>query len=166
MIEQARALSPDINFREGNMLGLNLEDHALAGITAFYAIVNIPREFLSTVFREMHRVLKADGLLLLAFHIGDEVLRPEELWGKAISMDFYHLRPEKIQHLLEEAGFRNRRSDRARTICARSGVPEPPCLHLRAQDCRARTAMMRMGNGDFLLSRSPLIRSSLGYNPQ
>jgi hypothetical protein len=51
-------------------------------------------------------VLKADGLLLLAFHIGDEVLRPEELWGKAISMDFYHLRPEKIQDLLEEAGFK------------------------------------------------------------
>ena len=106
MIEQARTLSPDIHFHEGNMLGLNLEDCALAGITAFYAIVNIPRELLSTVFREMHRVLKADGLLLLAFHIGDEVLRPEELWGKAISMDFYHLRPEKVQNLLEEAGFK------------------------------------------------------------
>lgn len=106
MIEQARTLSPDIHFHEGNMLGLNLEDCALAGITAFYAIVNIPRELHSTVFREMHRVLKADGLLLLAFHIGDEVLRPEELWGKAISMDFYHLRTEKIQDLLEEAGFK------------------------------------------------------------
>jgi SAM-dependent methyltransferase len=105
MIEQARALSPDIPFRDGNMLGMDLEDCSLAGIAAFYAIVNIPLEFLPTVFREMHRVLQPDGLLLLAFHIGDEVLRPEQLWGNPITMEFYHLRTGMIQSLLEEASF-------------------------------------------------------------
>jgi ubiquinone/menaquinone biosynthesis C-methylase UbiE len=105
MLVQARALNPDISYREGNMLALDLESGSLAGITAFYAIVNIPMTSLPTVFAEMFRVLQPGGLLLLAFHIGDEVMRPEELWGNRIGMDFYQLQPNRIEHLLTEAGF-------------------------------------------------------------
>jgi SAM-dependent methyltransferase len=105
MIVQARALNPDISYREGNMLALDLESGSLAGITAFYAIVNIPANSLPAVFAEMFRVLQPGGLLLLAFHIGDEVMRPEELWGNRIGMDFYQLQPHRIEHLLTEAGF-------------------------------------------------------------
>src|SRR6185437_1110527 len=93
MLAQARALNSDISFREGNMLALELESASLAGITAFYAIVNIPAASLPAVFAEMFRVLQQVGLLLLAFHIGDEVLRPEELWGNRIGIDFYQLQP-------------------------------------------------------------------------
>jgi len=105
MIAQAQMLSPNIEFREGNMLALDLEDNTLVGITAFYAIVNIAAASLPLAFAEMHRVLQPGGLLLLAFHIGDEVIRPAELWGQPVSMEFYHLRPEKILSLLTEAGF-------------------------------------------------------------
>ena len=105
MIALARSLNPGISFREGNMLALDLEDGSLAGITAFYAIVNIPDGSLPVVFREMYRVLEPEGMLLLAFHIGDEVIGPEELWGNPINMEFYHLQPERICRLLAEAGF-------------------------------------------------------------
>jgi ubiquinone/menaquinone biosynthesis C-methylase UbiE len=105
MIAQARSLNSDIPFREGNMLALELESASLAGITAFYAIVNIPANSLAAVFAEMFRVLQPGGLVLLAFHIGDEVMRPEELWGNRIDMDFYQLHPERIGHLLTDAGF-------------------------------------------------------------
>lgn len=105
MVSEARRLNPDIEFREGNLLALDLPDGTLAGITAFYAIVNIPMESLPIVFGEMFRVLMPGGLLLLAFHIGDEVLRPGELWGNPIQMEFYHLQPERILPLLTDAGF-------------------------------------------------------------
>ena len=105
MLEQARRLNPDISFREGNMLALDLRDGALAGIAAFYAIVNIPKKFLSSVFREMERVLQPGGLLLLAFHTGDEALHEQELWGRPISMDFFLLPPIAIRRYLEEAGL-------------------------------------------------------------
>jgi SAM-dependent methyltransferase len=49
MLEQARQLGPDMQFREGNMMALDLQDGTLAGITAFYAIVNIPKESLPSV---------------------------------------------------------------------------------------------------------------------
>ncbi len=105
MVEQARELNPDISFREGDMLALDIPDRTLAGIAAFYAIVNLPNQSLPLVFREMERVLQPGGLLLLAFHTGDEALREEELWGRPISMDFFLLPPPRIQGFLQAAGF-------------------------------------------------------------
>jgi ubiquinone/menaquinone biosynthesis C-methylase UbiE len=105
MVEQARKLNPDISFREGNMLALDIPDGALAGIAAFYAIVNIPRQSLAVVFREFQRVLQPGGLLLLAFHTGNEMLHEDELWGQKISMDFFLLPPTEIKLELEAAGF-------------------------------------------------------------
>jgi ubiquinone/menaquinone biosynthesis C-methylase UbiE len=105
MLQQARRLSRDIDFREGDMTALSLDDETLAGITAFYAIVNIPEQYLPTVFREMKRVMKPEGIMLLAFHTGDSVSREEELWGRRISMDFCLFPPQSICRLLVEAGF-------------------------------------------------------------
>ncbi len=105
MLEQARGLNPEIQFREGNMLALGLSDGVLAGITAFYAIVNFPKEILPLAFREMYRVLRQGGLLLLAFHVGDDVLHEEELWGRTIDMDFLLFQPSEIRSFLRAVGF-------------------------------------------------------------
>ena len=71
MLEEARRLNPEIAFRQGNMLDLDLPDNSLAGIVAFYAIVNLPRAAVPQTFHEMARVLKPAGLLLLSHHIGE-----------------------------------------------------------------------------------------------
>jgi SAM-dependent methyltransferase len=105
MLEKARRFSPDISFQEGNMMFLDLLDGTLAGIAAFYAIVNIPKKLLPSVFLEMQRVLQQGGLLLLAFHSGDEVLHEDELYGRSISMDFFLFPPQVIRRYLEAAGF-------------------------------------------------------------
>ncbi len=105
MLEQARKLNPDIPFQLGNMMSLNIPNGTLAGIAAFYAIVNLPRESLPLIFREMARVLQPDGLLLLAFHAGDEVVHVDELWEQQISMDFVFFQPQDVGLCLEAAGF-------------------------------------------------------------
>jgi SAM-dependent methyltransferase len=105
MLAEARRLSPAVAFEQGDMLALGLPDASLAGITAFYAIVNIPAPSLPRVFEEMARVLAPGGWLLLAFHIGDEVLAPTELWGQPISINFFYLQPARIRQLLEAAGL-------------------------------------------------------------
>jgi SAM-dependent methyltransferase len=105
MVEQARKLNPDIPFREGNMMSLDIANGTLAGVAAFYAIVNIPRQSLPVVFQEIQRVLRPGGVLLLAFHTGNEVLHEEELWGQKIAMDFLLLPPSEIKRDLEAAGF-------------------------------------------------------------
>jgi ubiquinone/menaquinone biosynthesis C-methylase UbiE len=105
MVAQATTLNQGMVFREGNMLALDLPDASLSAITAFYAIVNLSKRSLPAVFSEMARVLRPGGLLLLAFHTGDEVIREEELWGFPISMDFLLYQPSEIASLLREAGF-------------------------------------------------------------
>jgi SAM-dependent methyltransferase len=105
MVEEARRLNPDIAFREGDMLALDIPSGSLAGIAAFYAVVNMPKDVLPAGFREMARVLRPDGLLLLAFHAGTATRHESELWGQPIEMDFYFFEPAAIRAALEAAGF-------------------------------------------------------------
>jgi SAM-dependent methyltransferase len=109
MVEQARRLTPEIHFRVGNMLALDLEDGALNGIAAFYCIVNLAPELLPAVFAEMARVLTPDGLALLAFHMGnragDHAMHPGELWGNPVAMEFFFHSPAEVERMLRAAGF-------------------------------------------------------------
>ena len=105
MVEQARGLNPEIEFRVGDMTALELEDGSVAAIAAFYAIVNLTDELRQSAFREMARVLAPGGLLLLSFHVGGEVMAEKEFLGRPIEMNFYLLDPEMIRKELECAGF-------------------------------------------------------------
>jgi len=106
MLEQARRLNPDITFRQGNMLELDLPDASLVGITAFYSVINVPRESMPRAYREMARVLQPNGLLLLAHHVGEKTLHKAEMWKRTVSLDFHFLQPLEVKHDLEAAGLR------------------------------------------------------------
>ena len=56
-------------------------------------------------FREWWRVLRPDGLALVAFHIGDTVVHLDEWWGRAVDLDFRFLEPEAVAAALVQAGF-------------------------------------------------------------
>ena len=105
MIEEARRLNPDIEFRQGNMLALDFADASLSGITSFYSIIHIPRDEVTKALAEFRRVLEPDGLLLLAFHIGEDDLHLDELWETAVSMDFAYFTSPEMESYLEAAGF-------------------------------------------------------------
>jgi SAM-dependent methyltransferase len=105
MIEQARRLNPGLDFQTGNMLALDVEDEAWAGIAAFYSIIHIPRAEVIAALCELRRVLRGGGLLLLAFHLGDEVLHLDEWWGHSVSANFEFFRLDEMEHYLRAAGF-------------------------------------------------------------
>jgi SAM-dependent methyltransferase len=106
MVKLAQRLSPDIPFRQGDMLALDLGANSLGGIAAFYSVIHAPPESIPQVMREFYRVLRLGGLALLAFHIGDEVRHLDEWWEKPVSLDFHFYQPETLARDLEEAGFR------------------------------------------------------------
>ena len=54
---------------------------------------------------ELRRILKPGGTLLVAFHIGEEVVHLDEWWGQNVSVDFVFFRPEEMTGYLELAGF-------------------------------------------------------------
>ena len=105
MLEQARKLNPTIEFQQGNMLALEVEDGAWAAIVAFYSIVHIPKTDILQACREMFRALQPGGLLFLAFHIGLEVLREENLWGYQVSLDVIFYARKEVERYLDLAGF-------------------------------------------------------------
>ena len=105
MVAQARRLCPEIEFRTGNMLSLELTSDSLAGIVAFYSIIHVPRDEVVNALREMKRALEPDGKLLLAFHIGDEVMHLDEWWGEPVSVDFVFFQPEEMRNYLKQAGL-------------------------------------------------------------
>jgi SAM-dependent methyltransferase len=105
MVERARRLSPEIEFVQGDMTGLTAADESWSGITAFYSVIHVPRPEVARALCELRRVLRPGGVLVLAFHIGDEVLHLEEWLGQQVSVDFAFFRPEEMRGYLEEAGF-------------------------------------------------------------
>jgi len=105
MVEQARKRNPAMEFRQGNMLTLDVRDCAWAAIVAFYSIVHIPKTDILQAFREMFRVLEPGGLLLLAFHIGVEVLHEENCWGHQVSLDLVLFGRKEVERYLGLVGF-------------------------------------------------------------
>jgi SAM-dependent methyltransferase len=105
MVEQARKLNPDIPFYVGNMAALDFPEGAWAGIAAFYSIIHIPRPDVTAALVELKRVLQPGGLLLVTFHIGDEVVHIDEWWEKPVSLDFVFFQPDEMKGYLESAGF-------------------------------------------------------------
>ena len=105
MIAEAQRLNPDIPFHQGNMLSLPDADNSWGGIAAFYCIIHIPRERVVDALREMKRVLKPGGVLLVTFHIGEEIKHLDEWWEKPVNVDFAFYQPEEMEKWLMEAGF-------------------------------------------------------------
>jgi SAM-dependent methyltransferase len=105
MVEEAQRLNPQIHFHQGDMLSLPDEDNSWGGIAAFYCIIHIPREKIVNALREMKRVLKPGGVLLLTFHIGDEIKHLDEWWEKPVDLDFAFFQPTEMEKWLMDAGF-------------------------------------------------------------
>lgn len=105
MVAEAQRLNPDIPFHQGNMLALPDEDNSWGGIAAFYCVIHIPRPQIVDALREMKRVLKPGGVLLVTFHIGEEIKHFDEWWEKPVNLDFAFYLPEEMEAWLKEAGY-------------------------------------------------------------
>lgn len=105
MLAQARRLNPEIAFATGDMRSLDAVDGAWGGIAAFYAIVHTARAELVPTLGELRRVLRPGGLLLLAFHLGQEIVHRDEFLGAAVSLDFVFFGADEVERALAAAGF-------------------------------------------------------------
>jgi SAM-dependent methyltransferase len=105
MVAEAQRLNPEIHFHQGDMLALPDADQSWGGIAAFYCIIHIPREQIVAALQEMKRVLKPGGVLLVTFHIGQEIKHLDEWWEKPVNLDFAFYEPAEMENWLQEAGY-------------------------------------------------------------
>ena len=88
------------------MLALtDVADNLYGGIAAFYSIIHIPRALVVEALRELSRVLRPQGSILLTFHIGQQIKHLDEWWGKKVSLDFIFFETEEMKGYLKAAGF-------------------------------------------------------------
>ena len=106
MISKAKELNPGLEFQTADILKLPFADQSFASAVAFYAIVHFTEEQLKIAFAEIHRVLIPKGQLLISFHIGEETIHRDELFGIAVDIVFYFFQTENIIELLTQAKFR------------------------------------------------------------
>ena len=105
MVERARLLNPGIEFRAGDMMALAEADGVYAGIAAFYSLIHIPRGDMVRTLRQLHRVLLPGGLMLLAFHIGEQTIHLDEWWDQKVCVDFHFFQSAEMADWLRAAGF-------------------------------------------------------------
>lgn len=105
MIERARDLNPEIEFIVGDMRAIPVPDGEWAGILAFYSIIHIPPAQMVSVIEELRRVLEPGAPMLLAFHIGNEIVHLDEWWNQRVSVDFHFFQPRQVWDWLTSVGL-------------------------------------------------------------
>lgn len=105
MVAVARSRHPGLEFRVEDLRRLGAKDASLAGAVLSYSIVHFDAEELPGVFREVRRVLKRGALALVAFHVGEEVVHRDELFGAPVSLDFRCHTPDAVAEALRAANL-------------------------------------------------------------
>ncbi len=106
MVREAVRLNPAIRFQQGDMLALDgVADGAFGGIAAFYAIHHFARPEVARAFGELARVVRPGGVLLVAFHVGNETLHTEEWSGKSVDLDFTFFQSAAVKEWITGAGL-------------------------------------------------------------
>ena len=105
MIEEARRLNPELEFKVGDMRKLSLLDASFVGVIAFYSIVHLAPDELPAIMAELRRVLMPGGLILVAFHIGRDVVHVDELFGEPVNLDFRFYVPADVIDALRATGL-------------------------------------------------------------
>ncbi|MCX4908529.1 class I SAM-dependent methyltransferase [Streptomyces sp. NBC_00878] len=106
MIEVARRDHPGLRFELGSMTDLDLADGSMAGLVAWYSLIHIPDDEISSVLTHFHRVLRPGGPLLLGFHVGDESQLKTRGYGDHPMKVYVHRRQHaRMTTWLNDAGF-------------------------------------------------------------
>ncbi|GAA1974699.1 class I SAM-dependent methyltransferase [Kitasatospora viridis] len=105
MVELAGAAHPAAEFRVGDLCGLPAADGEFGAAVVLYSVIHLTADELGGAFAELHRVLRPGGRALIAFHLGDQVVRLTEWWGHRVAVDFHHHGLATVAGELERAGF-------------------------------------------------------------
>ena len=105
MVAVAQRLNPALDFRVEDMRRLSTSDASLVGVVLFYSIVHFDLTELAPILREARRVLVPGGVALVSFHVGEQVVHVDDLFGARVSLDFRFHVPDRIVEALRSANL-------------------------------------------------------------
>jgi SAM-dependent methyltransferase len=102
----ARKANPGLAFQVMAMEDLGFADASFDGILAYYSLLYTPKASLPALLRELRRVLKSGGKLLVAVKEGEgEGFIPDPM-GTGMQTFFANFHEEELRRMLEGSGFR------------------------------------------------------------
>jgi ubiquinone/menaquinone biosynthesis C-methylase UbiE len=104
-LRAARRLNPEVSFVGADMRALPLRDASCAGLVAFYSLIYWDEAATGAILREMRRVLRPRGLLVLAVHGGTGSERFTDFKGTPVDVTLHYHQPERLAALAAGAGF-------------------------------------------------------------
>jgi SAM-dependent methyltransferase len=99
-IAHARATHPDGSYQLGSMDSLDVADHSVAGILAWYSLIHLPPQRLDGVLATLRRAIVPSGALVLGVFDGDAV---EAFDHKVVTA--YRWPVDELVERLTRAGF-------------------------------------------------------------
>jgi ubiquinone/menaquinone biosynthesis C-methylase UbiE len=106
MIRLASSAHPDLRFVVGDLRCLPLPDASLGAAIAFYSLIHFDNdEDLRVACGEIARVIAPGGTVIVAYHRGNRVVRPGEMWGVPVELAFRFLSDTTVTSALTEAGL-------------------------------------------------------------
>ncbi|WBB65368.1 class I SAM-dependent methyltransferase [Micromonospora sp. WMMD812] len=106
MVDVARRDHTGLRFDVGSMTDLDLADSSVAGLLAWWSLIHVPDDAVPTVLGHFWRALRAGGLLLLGFHVGDgSRLKTQGYGGHPMNVHVHRRRPDQMAASLRDAGF-------------------------------------------------------------
>jgi ubiquinone/menaquinone biosynthesis C-methylase UbiE len=111
MVEVARERYPWLEFAVGAFARLPAEPNDWAGAVAPYSVIHVEPTDRPAAWRELARVLRPGGYLMVAFHIEapdqpvGSVEQVRDWFGQDVDLRFHYLDPAEITVELADAGF-------------------------------------------------------------
>lgn len=108
MVAAARAAHPHLHFEPAPLDALPVADASLAAAVYWYSIIATPADALGNAWQELDRVLRADGVALVAFQAGEgQAVQRADAYGSGSTLTLYRHDVDHVMGSLESAGFAN-----------------------------------------------------------
>ncbi len=104
-VEMARQHNPIMRFECGDIGNMSFEDSSFDGILSYYSIIDTPKRYVYRIFNEFRRILKPNGLLLVAVKAGTTEGYIHDLLGTKTEIFFALFTVEEITKYFTQAGF-------------------------------------------------------------
>ena len=103
-IQLAKKLVPEAEFYKIDMTQMPFESESFDGIFSFLAIIHVPREQKASLFRNIYKILKPNGILLIAIGCDDWISTPEDDF-MGVPMYWSQFGAEKTKAMIKDTGF-------------------------------------------------------------
>jgi len=105
MVKLAKKQVPNAKFVKMDMTHLKFKDNSFDAAVSFYAIIHVPREKHAKVYKQLHRIVKPDGILFVNCS-GPDAWESYEKNYMGVPMFWSFYAPQKTLSIIKKAGFK------------------------------------------------------------